>query len=108
MDAWTVFGAIKLFLDIIDGGPSAIVKGVLMSGIPYSTAIDVGEVVFGLFDLNGNYSEEIVLQEDQYISLNSLTLLNKDDLETSLSELNFPTLAKLEFAKMESRKFPEF
>ena len=46
MDAWTIFGMVKLFLDVIEGGPGAAVKGVLMSGVPYSGVLDVGEVVF--------------------------------------------------------------
>jgi len=108
LDAWTIFGAIKLFLEIIEDGPSAIVKGVLVSGLPFGTALDVGEVLFGFFDLNGNFCGEKIMNESQYIPLASLTLLNKEDFELSFKEYDFPTIAKLEFAKMRKRSFPEF
>ena len=108
MDAWTVFGAVKLFLEIIEGGPGAAVKGILMSGIPYSEVLDVGEVVFGLFDLGGNYNGAIVMTDEQYIPLSNIKLLDKDQLSTALAQRDFPALARKKFATMNMRQFPKF
>jgi hypothetical protein len=108
MDAWTIFGMVKLFLDIVEGGPSAAVKGILMSGVPYGHLLDVGELVFGLFGLNGGYRGTVVLRQDQYVPLNSIKLLNKDRLTTALAQRNFPELAERQFATMRKREFPKF
>jgi len=107
MDAWTIFGAVKLFLDIIDGGPKAAVKGVLMSGVPGHEILDAGEVAYGLFNLNGDYQGNTIVRKDQYVSLSSVKLLERDRLTVSLSELNFPKLAQLQFIKMREREFPK-
>lgn len=108
MDAWTVFGMVKLFLEVVEGGPSAAVKGILMSGIPYSEILDAGEVVFGLFDLGGSYSGTVVMREDQYVSPSSIKLLNKEQLTTALAQRDFPALARKQFATMKDRQFPKF
>jgi hypothetical protein len=113
MDAWTVFGAVKLFLDIIEGGPRAAIKGILMSGVPYSDLLDVGEVVFGLFGLDGRYRGTVVLREEQRVPLSTVELLGKERLTTALAQRDFPTLARRQFAAIEKqrfqkREFPKF
>lgn len=107
MDAWTTFGLVKLFLEVIDEGPKAIVKGILMSGIPspYSEIIDAGEVVFGLFSLGGSYQGTKTLRKDQYISLSNIQLLNKDKLDMALARYDFPKLAQRQLATMKKREF---
>ncbi len=108
MDAWTIFGAVKLFLDVIEGGPSAAIKGILMSGVPYSEILDVGEVVFGLFGLDGSYQGTVVLREDQRVPLSSIKLLGQESLTTALAKYNFPELAQRRFATIRKRDFPKF
>jgi hypothetical protein len=107
MDAFAIFSGIKLFLEIIQDGPSAIVKGVIMSIVPGNTIIDVAET-FGLFDLNGNYCGEVVVDNLPEVQMANIRLLNKDDLLTSLREMNFPALAEFEFLKFKERNFPKF
>ena len=107
MDAWTIFSGLKLFLEIIEGGPSAAIKGILMSGIPYSEVLDVGEVVFGLFGLDGSFQGSVVLDEDQYIPSSRLELLGKDKLTQALAHRDFPELASRTFAQMRKREFPK-
>jgi hypothetical protein len=105
MDAWTAFGMFKLFLDIISGGPTTIVKGILMAGIPspWGEMIDAGEVIFALFNLNGTYQGTRVLREDQQVPFSQVQLLNRDELETALARYDFPELARREFARLESQ-----
>jgi hypothetical protein len=106
MDAWTAFGLLRLFLDIIDEGPSAIVKGILMAGLPspYGEMLDVGEVVFGLFDLNGNYQGAVTLREDQKVPFSRVRLLNREELDTALAKYDFPKLARRQFAELDQRR----
>jgi hypothetical protein len=108
MDAWTVFSGIKLLLDVIEGGPVAAIKGILMMGIPYSEVLDVGEVVFGLFGLDGSFQGSVVLNENQFISLSEINLLGKEQLVQALAQRNFPELAERTFAQMKKRSFPKF
>lgn len=109
MDAWTIFGLFKLFLDVVEGGPAAAVRGVLMMGVPGSEILDVGEV-FGLFDLDGNYQGSVTLSDAQYVPFNNIRLLNRDALDRAMARLDFPKLAQLEFARMNRRsvKRPQF
>jgi hypothetical protein len=107
MDAWTAFGAFKLFLDILEGGPRAAIKGILMSGVPYNEILDVGEVVFGLFGLDGIYQGTVVLREEQYVPLSSIELLRKEKLTRALATQSFPELAQRKFATIRQREFPE-
>ncbi len=107
MDAWTAFGAFKLFLDILEGGPRAAIKGILMSGVPYNEILDVGEVVFGLFGLDGSYKGAVVLREEQYVPLSSVELLGKERLTRALVKQSFPELAQRKFATIRQREFPE-
>lgn len=105
MDAWTVFGAVKLFLDIVEGGPKAAIKGILMSGVPYSDVLDAGEVVFGLFGLDGSYSGTVVMKEEQRIPLSSVKLVERERLTTALAEHDFPALAQRKFSTMGRHEF---
>ena len=107
MSAWTVLGLLKLFLEIVDEGPKAIVKGILISSVPtpYGEIIDVGEILFGLFGLDENYQGTVTLRGDQYVPLNRIQLLNKDRLDTALAQYDFPQLAQREFAVLEKRGF---
>jgi hypothetical protein len=107
LDAWTSFGLLKLFLDVIDGGTFAAVKGVLMMGVPYSGVLDAGEVIYGLFNLNGNYEGVVILRDDQYIPFQKLELLNQANLISDLKGMNFPEIAKLQFTRMAKMDTPD-
>lgn len=113
MDAWTAFGLFKLFIDIIDGGPSAAVKGILLSGLPHSGLISAGESVYQIFGLDGSYKGEIDLNEINYVHFHSLNLINEKNLKKSVANLDFPEIQKRHFAKFKSpeikkRNFPKF
>ena len=107
MDAWTAFGLVKLFLEILGEGPQAIVKGILMLGVPspFSEALDIGEVLFGLFNLEGNYQGTVVLNRDQKVPFSKVELLNREHLDRALADIDFQKIARREFAKMEKLEF---
>jgi hypothetical protein len=107
MDGFAIFSGIKLFLEIIQDGPSAIAKGIIMSVIPGNTIIDIAET-FGLFDLNGNYCGEVNVEGLTEVSMSNIRLLNEAELMTSLKQIDFPALAQLDFRKFQERTFPSF
>jgi len=107
MDAWTIFGAVKLLLDIINEGPKALVKGILIEAAlpgPIGEMIEAGELLFFLFGLDGDYCGTVVLNQKQYVALTKVELLNRKQLVSSLAKHNFPELARLARSKMQERQ----
>ena len=108
MDAWTAFGLFKLFLDVLGEGPQVIVMGILMLGVPSSNSevLDTGEVLFCFLNLDGSYQGTMVLNSEQKVPFSKLELLNRERLDKALAEMDFPEIARREFAKMEKHEFP--
>lgn len=100
-----VFGALKLLLELIDEGPSALVKGVLFAMVPSpgSEILDIGETVYKIFTLDGAPAGTIALSDEQRVQFAPVQLLNREQLEQAVARLDFPALAVKEFARMPGR-----
>ena len=120
LDAWTAFGLFKLFLDIIDDGPSAIVTGVITSIVPGGVIFDVGGAVCDIIDLGGNYCGTANIQNIPEVQLDNIKILNMPEVTTFLKTRTFdtpaklaaPTISKYQFKNHEQayfidRKFPK-
>ena len=113
MNAIALLGGIKLFIDIIDGGPKAAVKGIVTSVIPGSDLITVANSVDYIFNLNGNYSSTIDLDKYPEYSASEFNFINQKELDFALDKYDFPTLAEKKFYELNKpnfrdRNFPTF
>ena len=101
-------GAIKLLIDILEGGPGAAVKGIVTSVIPGGNLLTVADSVDYLFDLSGRYSGIIDSSNYPTYSAYNFEFVNKTELEFALSKYDFPALANKKFTEMNQRNFPNF
>jgi hypothetical protein len=113
MGAIALLGAVKLFIDIMEGGTTAAVKGIITSVIPGSDIYTIASSVNYLFDLNGNYSGEIDIEKYETYTASKFNFSNQSDLNFALSNHDFPSLAKKRFEKLnninfKNREFPTF
>lgn len=113
IDIWTIIAGVKLALDVSESKPEkrqeTAVKGVLMLGVPGSGIIAAGQLLYGLFGLDGRYKGEVIVKEDQYVPPESVNFAKgeMERLKAALNKYDFPRLAEREFARLEPRKFPK-
>ncbi len=113
MNAIAILGAVKLFIDIIEGGPAAAIKGVITTVMPGSDFYTIGSSINYIFDLTGNYCGEIDINKFDKYNINELKIMNQEDFDIAFSSYDFPKLAERQFAEMKSinfikREFPKF
>ncbi len=105
MTGIAILAGTKLFIDVIEGGPRAIVRGVIESIIPGSEFITIASSIDYIFNLSGSYSGTINRDNYDEYPEGTLSFINLKELEFALDKYDFPELARKKFSKMNKPKF---
>ena len=88
MEAFTILSAVKILIDFFEDNYTGVATGILLTGIPGSELVTLGDSTHYLFDTRGNRQGTKDINGLKYIPINSFKLINENEVRIGFEAIN--------------------